>query len=100
MDGTEYLVASQEGSRWGRSRKDTLETFRNLKGETEWISSDRIKIKALSEQLSFSWTLCVPSLESTRWNPNPQGDGGRRWGLWEIMQVMRVESSQMGPVPL
>ena len=48
-----------------------------------------------------SGCLCAPS--SPSWNPNPQGDGIRRWGLWEMieswMELVHLEETQSNPLP-
>ena len=32
------------------------------------------------------WAECVCPLKIHMWKPNPQQDGIRRWGLWEVIR--------------
>jgi hypothetical protein len=34
----------------------------------------------------YSLEVCVP-LEFTCWNPNPQGDGIRKWDIWQVRSL-------------
>lgn len=80
----------------------------------EWIRNDRqmwLKINKILLEGShcerrrsgnvsyYRINVCVPS-EFICWNPNPWYDGIRMWGLWEVNQVMRMEPSWTGLVPL
>lgn len=53
--------------------------------------------------ITVIWTECLhlpaPATKFPCWNSAPQCDGVRRWGLWEVDEVMRVESSRKDSAP-
>ena len=53
----------------------------------------------LDKPICYGLNVCVPPLKFICWNPNSKCDGIRKWGLWEVIRVVRMESSWMVLVP-
>ena len=50
-----------------------------------------------------NWIFGSPHQQIQCWNPTPQWDGVRRWGLWEVIRIKwgcEGGASMMGLVPL
>ena len=53
----------------------------------------------LDNPICHGLNVYVPPLKFICWNPNSKCDGIRKWGFWEVIRVVRMESLWMVLVP-
>lgn len=94
---------------WDRSKESYKQTFVTLNGShitismvfflceenhlintLDWLHLLKAEVRIFSLSGAAVWMLVYHPRQFICWNPNPKGDGDRRFGLWQVIRYWRL----------